>query len=501
MARPIEEENKYAQSLEKDLDIVIPKEQNKKVSSNDIDIVPKKQPPIFRSMDDLEVIQRRNLERIISQETVKSKDDLYIIEQERIQKLRSRGTNALKNHGQHPNTIYESEYKAQTNSRTSNIINSIKTSKTWGNIKKISNVAGKILFNKTTASVLGLIASSIILATIAPAAAPFMFASATAMATSIVGKAIIDVVHTRKIRLLTQENKLLVKHRDDLSKQQALLKIDPKLKDILKDDLYIHNDRPQTKDKSSKGTKSLFIASVITNGISNIVNVAGISAAIVGNNIAQIISSINIGLQSLKGSKDSVNQVQDRIKLIKELNHNINQEKQKTDIGNYKNIQALAEIGYKQTIQTEALTALLQDKNYFRFTDQEKQQRFNQLNKEITLRTELEYADTKKITSQNIIVDVLKDIGRAHSPFYKQPKQMTTHKSVLTKAVESANNKDHKEYQTIPLKKKLELNGTENIVNRIGKQLINNNTISNKNADTPSNYIKRIAKKDLGLIR
>ncbi|AFB26604.1 MULTISPECIES: hypothetical protein [spotted fever group] len=103
-----------------------------------------------------------------------------------------------------------------------------------------------------------------------------MFVSAAAMATSIVGKAIIDVVHTRKIRLLTQENKLLEKHRDDLSKQQALLKIDPKLKDILKDDLYIHNEQQQTKDKSNKGTKSLFIASVITNVINNIVNVAGI---------------------------------------------------------------------------------------------------------------------------------------------------------------------------------------------------------------------------------
>ncbi|MFA1688226.1 hypothetical protein ABVF33_01555 [Candidatus Rickettsia barbariae] len=126
-----------------------------------------------------------------------------------------------------PILIYKSEYKAQNNSRISSIINSIKTSK-WGNIKKISNVTGKILFNKTTASVLGLIASSIMLATIAPATAPFMFVSAAAMATSIVGKAIIDVVHTRKIRLLTQENKLLEKHRDDLSKQQALLKIDPK---------------------------------------------------------------------------------------------------------------------------------------------------------------------------------------------------------------------------------------------------------------------------------
>ncbi|QCS25018.1 hypothetical protein FEC77_05930 [Rickettsia parkeri] len=143
-----------------------------------------------------------------------------------------------------------------------------------------------------------------------------------------------------------------------------------------KDDLYIHNEQQQTKDKSNKGTKSLFIASVITNVINNIVNVAGISAAIVGNNVAQIISSINIGLQSLKDSKDSVNQIQDRIKLIKELNHNINQETQKADIGNYKNIQALAEIGYKHTIQTVALNALLQDKNYFRFTDQEKQQRF-----------------------------------------------------------------------------------------------------------------------------
>lgn len=90
------------------------------------------------------------------------------------------------------------------------------------------------------------------------------------------------------------------------------------------------------KRKTNKGTKSLFIASVITNVINNIVNVAGISAAIVGNNVAQIISSINIGLQSLKGSKDSVNQIQDRIKLIKELNHNINQETQKADIGNYK---------------------------------------------------------------------------------------------------------------------------------------------------------------------
>ncbi|WP_016917443.1 hypothetical protein [Rickettsia honei] len=155
---------------------------------------------------------------------------------------------------------------------------------------------------------------------------------------------------------------------------------------------------------------------------------------IVGNNVAQIISSINIGLQSLKGSKDSVNQIQDRIKLIKELNHNINQETQKADIGNYKNIQALAEIGYKHTIQTVALNALLQDKNYFRFTDQEKQQRFNQLSEEIT--------------SQNIIVDI-KDIDRAHSPFYKQPKQITTHKSVLTKTVENTNTNDHKEYKTI----------------------------------------------------
>ncbi|HJD54890.1 MAG TPA: hypothetical protein LFW11_06160 [Rickettsia endosymbiont of Proechinophthirus fluctus] len=87
--------------------------------------------------------------------------------------------------------IYKSEYKAQNNSRTSSIINSIKTSK-WGNIKKISNVTGKILFNKTTASVLGLIASSIMLETIAPATAPFMFVSAAAMATSIVAKAIIE---------------------------------------------------------------------------------------------------------------------------------------------------------------------------------------------------------------------------------------------------------------------------------------------------------------------
>lgn len=177
------------------------KGQKKKASYNNIDTAPKKRSPIFRSMDDIEVIQRRNLERIISQETVKSKDDLYIIEQERIQKLMNRGTNALKNHEQQPN----SEHKAQANSRTSNILNSIKTSKTWSNIKKISNITGKILFNKTTASVLGLIASSIMLATIAPATAPFMFVSAAAMATSIVGKAIIDVVHTRKIRLLTQE--------------------------------------------------------------------------------------------------------------------------------------------------------------------------------------------------------------------------------------------------------------------------------------------------------
>ncbi|KJW02996.1 hypothetical protein REIP_1016 [Rickettsia endosymbiont of Ixodes pacificus] len=70
---------------------------------------------------------------------------------------------------------------------------------------------------------------------------------------------------------------------------------------------------------------------------------------------------------------------------------------------------------------------------------------------------------------------------------------------MLTKAVENANTNDHKKYKTIQLQKKLELSGTENIVNRIGKQLINNNTISNKNTGTPNNYIKRIAKKDLGV--
>ncbi|MCC8419202.1 MAG: hypothetical protein LN590_06735 [Rickettsia endosymbiont of Glossina mortisans submortisans] len=64
MARPIEEENINMHNPRRRFRYC--KGTEKKASSNNIDPVPKKQPPIFRSMDDIEVIQRRNLERIIS---------------------------------------------------------------------------------------------------------------------------------------------------------------------------------------------------------------------------------------------------------------------------------------------------------------------------------------------------------------------------------------------------------------------------------------------------
>lgn len=292
----------------------------------------------------------------------------------------------------------------------------------------IESKAGKVLFGTALSRGITIVFTTAVLSGIFPPAIPFAVTAAIISLTAVAVGAIVDTIRTRSLRKLAEESDLLVKNRTALSKQEYILQnLNPELSEILKDQLDKPEPQQHRKDKDYIGSgKTANVSQVLLDSVPSAANLTlnSIIAVATGNpvEIAKAISAGTMTAAALIGggavAKSAVN-------VAKGLKLHINEERLRTK--KYKNVDELRKNVRKQEIQSMALEQLLQDKDYFKFTPEEKRAKFQELTE--TLKKQQSQPVAKKSDS------ILSDLGRAHDPFYVQPTLKPN--SGLTKAMAS----------------------------------------------------------------
>ncbi|WP_375359819.1 hypothetical protein [Candidatus Tisiphia endosymbiont of Nemotelus uliginosus] len=447
-----------------------------------------------QSLDDMEIERVNKLEATSSVKTIRSKDDLSIIEQEKSEKLKSVKTNEIRISNEFLKTLEQENKEIKKEPRIkrafSYIIDKATSAWDWTKNTKAFKAIDWLLNTRLAKVALGSAVSRAITATLAIVvlagiSPPTALALASVTLVGVAGGMIAETIKTRKLRKLALENDLLMQNRGDISKQQYLLTLDSKLAQLLEKKLYVptcvlgeenkHYHYLSSKAELAFSTSKFFMDNIqdAASLASNIVaassgNPVKIAAA-VKSGAASAISLINAGLTE-KQSAD----------LVTAFKININDELRKDDVADYRNLRELHEITQKQHIQTAALSELIRDKDYFKLTDEQKQNKFDiyqEVLTEISLdknyrkltdeqkrdmlhatvnkleaksndqpsekSNEQETENQKKGKSSNRLVSAakgmlsfLKDLGRAHDPFYEQPEVKSN--SSLSKAMSAA---------------------------------------------------------------
>lgn len=475
------------ESSEIDSTTIVPKEIEIANTLDNQTVQPKqRKAELSKSFDDMELERENKLKRTPSQKSVKSKDDLHIIEQEKSERLKSVKTNEVKISDEFAKSLEQESTEPKTESKFKRFLNKIKAAWDWTKSTRLfkgiewllDTKLAKVLFGSAIGRTVTIALAIVTLAGVFPPAA--LVAAAIALA-GVTSEIVVDVIKTRRLRKLAQENDLLMQNRGDIDKQQYLLLLDPKLANALENKLHVPNNHvPNGKDKhyhyvDPKIEIAFSTSKFLIDNFQNAASLASnITAATSGNpvKILAALKSSTLSAISIIGSgvteKDSAN-------LTTAFKININDELHKDDVAYYRNLRELREITQKQHIQTAALAELIQDKDYFKLTDEQKQNKFdiyqqaltelmfdknyNKLTdeqKQATLHTAVNKFEEKpnekatepetkeKNKSNNILtaaakgtLSLLKDIGRTHNPFYKQPKVIRDY-SPLTKAMEAA---------------------------------------------------------------
>ncbi|WP_342270985.1 hypothetical protein [Candidatus Tisiphia endosymbiont of Parasteatoda lunata] len=443
---------------------------------------------LSKSFDDMELERENKLKRTLSQKSVKSKDDLHIIEQEKSERLKSVKTNEVKISDEFAKSLEQENTEPKTESKFKRFLNKIKAAWDWTKSTRLfkgiewllDTKLAKVLFASAIGRTVTIALAIVTLAGVSPPAA--LAAAAIALA-GVTSEIIVDVIKTRRLRKLAQENDLLMQNRGDIDKQQYLLLLDPKLAKALENKLHVPNNHvPNDKDKhyhyvDPKIEIAFSTSKFLVDNLQNAANLASnITAAISGNPV-KILTALKSGALSAISIVESGVKAKDSANFTNTLKININNELSKGDVPyyDYGDLAKLREITQKQHIQTAALAELMQDKDYFKLTDEQKQNKFdiyqqvltelmfdknyNKLTdeqKRATLHTAVNKFEEKpnekatepetkeKNKSNNILtaaakgtLSLLKDIGRTHNPFYEQPKVIRDY-SPLTKAMEAA---------------------------------------------------------------
>ncbi|MCC8416474.1 MAG: hypothetical protein LN575_03835 [Rickettsia endosymbiont of Gnoriste bilineata] len=449
------------------------------VLSNSLDnqiIQPKERKArVVKSLDDMELERANKLAATSPAEAVRSKDDLSIIEQEKSEKLKSVKTNEIRISNEFLKSLEQENKEIKTESKIKRAISYIVSAWEWTKKTKafkaidwlLNARLGKIVLGSAVSRVITTTLAIVVLAGISP---PIALAMAAVTLVGVAGEMVAETIKTRKLRKLAQENDLLMQNRRDISKQQYLLTLDSKLAQLLENKLYVPTSFPGEENRhyhhvSSKVEMAFSTSKFFMDNIKSAASLASnIVAASTGNpvKIAAAVTLITSGLTE-KQSAD----------LVAAFKININGELRKSDVANYQNLQELREIAQKQNIQTAALTELIRDKDYFKLTDEQKQNKFdiyqealteishdkdyrkltdeqkrvmlhaavNKLEDKSNEKPSEQETETKeKKKNSNILVSVakgmvsfLKDLGRAHDPFYEQPEVKGD--SSLTKAM------------------------------------------------------------------
>ncbi|MDR0296687.1 MAG: hypothetical protein LBH67_01710 [Rickettsia sp.] len=449
---------------------------------------------IVKSLDDMQLERTNKLATTSSAEPVRSKDDLSIIEQEKSERLKSVKTNEIRISNEFLKSLEQENKEIKTESKIkrafSYIVNKAKSAWNWTQNTKAFKAITWLLNTKLAKIALGSAVSRTITATLAIVvlagiSPPTALAMAAITLVGVAGGMLAETIKTRNLRKLAQENDLLMQNRGDISKQQYLLTLDPKLAQLLEKKLYIPTSVPGEENKryhyvSSKAELAFSTSKFFMENIQDAASlVSNIVAASSGNpvKIATAVKSGTASAISLISSGLTEKQSAD---LVTAFKININGELRKSDVANYQNLQELREITQKQHIQTAALSELIRDKDYFRLTDEQKQNKFDIYQEALTeishdkdyrkltdeqkrdilhvavnkledksnekpseKSNEQETETKEKKKSSNILVSAakgtlsfLKDLGRTHDPFYEQPKVKSD--SSLTKAMGAA---------------------------------------------------------------
>lgn len=471
------------ESSEIDSTTIVPKEIEIANTLDNQTVQPKqRKAKLSKSFDDMELERENKLKRTPSQKSVKSKDDLYIIEQEKSEKLKSLKTNEVKISDEFAKSLEQENIELKKESRIKRFFNKVKSVWDWTKSTRafkgikwlLDTKVAKVLFGSAVGRTVTIVLTILTLTGVFPPAG--LAAAAIALA-GVTSEIIVDVLKTRKLRKLAQENDLLMQNRGDIDKQQYLLLLDPKLAKALEKKLHVPNNHvPNGKGKYyhyvDPKVEMVFSASkFIVDNVQNAASLASSITAAISGNLVQILAAVKSGTLSAISMIGSGVAEKDSANLTTAFKININDELRKDDVAHYRNLRELREVAQKQHIQTATLAELIQDKDYFKLTDEQKQNKFdiyqqaltelmfdknyNKLTdeqKRATLHTAVNKLEEKatepetkeKNKSNNILtaaakgtLSILKDLVRVHNPFYEQPKVIRDY-SPLTKAMEAA---------------------------------------------------------------
>ncbi|MCC8371794.1 MAG: hypothetical protein LN568_03455 [Rickettsia endosymbiont of Pseudomimeciton antennatum] len=488
--------NEYLSGQEKpDESKVSPLDETLSNSLDNQTIQPKeRKAKVVKSLDDMELERANKLATTSPTKPERSKDDLSIIEQEKSDKLKSVKTNEIRISSEFLKYLEQEKKEIKTESKIkrafSYIVNKAESAWNWIQNTKASKAVTWLLNTKLAKIALGsavsrAITTTLAIVVLAGISPPTALAMAAVTLVGVAGGMVAETIKIRNLRKLAQENDLLMQNRGDISKQQYLLTLDPKLAQLLEKKLYVPTSVPGEENKhyhyvSSKAELALSTSKFFMDNIQEAASLASNIVAASSGNPVKIASAVKSGTASAISLISSGLTEKQSVDLATAFKININGELRKSDVANYQNLQELREIAQKQHIQTAALTELIRDKDYFKLTDEQKQNKFDIYQEALTeishdknyrkltdeqrrdilhvainkledksnekpseKSNEQETETKEKKKSNNILVSAakgtlsfLKDLGRAHDPFYEQPEVKGD--SSLTKAMGSA---------------------------------------------------------------
>ena len=204
---------------------------------------------------------------------------------------------------------------------------------------------------------------------IAPVSLPFAITALVLTTLSAAGGAIKDAYYTRDIRKLDKEHQLLIKNKNNVSVEQQIFKIDPKLKEDLKGSL----DQPSLKRtdsvQSNTAIRKLTRSKSGSKVFAEIIAPTALNIVINCTNPISIIKIVGgAAISMVTGTNEQHGVDAKRLELKKQISEQISQ----SSLPEYKDITELEQMVRKQEAQTMALKELLQQPDYFKMNSDEK---------------------------------------------------------------------------------------------------------------------------------
>lgn len=404
----------------------------------------------LKSFDDLEVEHQQKLVTLNKASTEKrSHDDLDILTQEKIKDfIPSNEVKIIESSLKSLEELELQKVKPKSTIRRffSSIKNSIGNAWDWFSNTRI----GKVVLSSSVSRIFSLTLATVTIAGFFTPAAPISIVLAALSIATVGVSAIIDTLKTRNLRKLERENTLLVSNRNNKSKQDYLLNLNPELAIILEKQLYCPILKENTtKDRyyvAPKLALAMAAGRTLANNVDGIAAVTSDIAVIFGSAVVATVAMSPVAILgviknggSLGLSLLSIGLIEKQFKnLDLEFKLHINEEYIKKDTPQYTNIKELQAACAKQQSQSTALVKLITEPDYWQISQNSEKliKRFNEINSELALEQK-----TFEQKNSNFVVKFInkiksfsKDVGRAHYPFYNQPSQVSKH-IALTDAV------------------------------------------------------------------